>query len=138
MFYQVKVKYNTVAESGKEVQVSEEYLVDKCILHGEAESVMLNHGLEYSMQNMDVVGVKRSKIVEFINDAECDEIYISTIVDKFCDENGKVKETKYDVGVYAESVEDATNKTNEYMKQGMNDLSLVGVKKTNIVEVLSL
>lgn len=138
MFYQVKVKYDKIAENGKQVVETEDYLVNNCVLHAEAEAKLLQYGIDYSFENFDVTAVKRSKIREFVNDCEDDnDIYVSTIVDVFIDENtGKEKETKYQVGVYATSVDDATKKTNEYMRQGLNDCHLVCVKKTKIVEVL--
>lgn len=136
MYYQVKVEYSAVAENGKTVFKSEDYLVDKCVLHGEAEACMLQYAIEHGLEDLDVATVKRSKIKEFVNNDNGEDIYIANIVEFFTDDNGKTKENKCQVGVYAVSVDDAVQIANEYMEQGLEDFQLVGVKKTKIVEVL--
>lgn len=137
MYYQVKVEYSAIAENGKTVFKSEDYLVDKCVLHGEAEACMLQYAIEHGLENFDVTAVKRSKIREFVNDCEDDsDIYVSTIEDVFIDEiTGKKKETKYQVGVYSTSIADATKLVNEHIKQGY-DMKLTSVSKTKIVDIL--
>ena len=70
-------------------------------------------------------------------DSDSDIIYDAVIADLFINpDNGKEKELKYHVGVFASSVSDATKKVYEYMKQGMTDMRFIGVKETKIVEII--
>lgn len=140
MYYHIKVKYDSISESGKSIVKSEEYLVENAELHGEAECKGYEHTSNYKMDNADIVSVKRSNIREMINEMSDDVediIYDAVIADVFIDEkNGKEKEMRYHVGVYAKSVEDATKKVNEYMKQGMENFRFISVKETKVVEIL--
>jgi delta-aminolevulinic acid dehydratase/porphobilinogen synthase len=94
---------------------------------------------EYNGEN-DVVAIKQSKIREFVNEKneEQDEhIYIATIVSIFVDEStGAEKETKYVVGLWATSTEKATKIAVDYMAQGLSDLVLVGIRRTNFVDII--
>lgn len=134
MFYELSLKRNTVSESGLEKDVSEKYIIEGAELFCEAEA----KALEYFNGECNVTAIKQSKIREFINKANTDdEIYLSCVADVYIDEKtGKEKELKYVVAVFATSVDDATKKTLEYMKQGLNDFVLNSVKKTKFLEVI--
>ena len=140
MFYHIKIKYNAIDESGKNVVNNEEFLIQNCALHAEAEQKGFEYASEYQFENPDITHVKRSNIREFINempDSDSDIIYDAVIADLFINpDNGKEKELKYHVGVFASSVSDATKKVYEYMKQGMTDMRFIGVKETKIVEII--
>lgn len=134
MFYELSLKRNTVSEIGVQKEVSEKYIIEGAELFCEAEA----KALEYFNGECNVTAIKQSKIREFINNAEIDnEIYLSCVADVYIDEkSGKEKELKYVVAVFATSVDDATKKTLEYMKQGLNDFVLNSVKKTKFIEVI--
>ena len=140
MFYHIKIKYNAIDESGKNVVNNEEFLIQNCELHAEAEQKGFEYASEYQFENPDITHVKRSNIREFINetpDSDSDIIYDAVVADLFINpDNGKEKELKYHVGVFASSVSDATKKVYEYMKQGMTDMRFIGVKETKIVEII--
>lgn len=141
MFYQIKVKFDSINESGKTVTKNEEYLVKDCLLHAEAEQKGYEYTSEYQSDNPDVTSVKRSNIREFINDEPTEvfdwNIYVATICDIFIDEvSGKEKELKYHVGVYATSIADATKLVHDYMRQGLNDMKYIAVKETKILGIL--
>jgi hypothetical protein len=76
--------------------------------------------------------------MEFVNKRDNDEqeIYLSEVESIFLDEDGEEKSTKYVVGLFATSVEEATNMMKEYMKQGIQDMRLVSVKRTKIADLL--
>jgi hypothetical protein len=83
--------------------------------------------------------VKHSQLREFVNERTDDDqyIYIVTLESLFIDENtGVESKTKYDVGLFAESLQDATNLSLEYCKQGLEDLSLVSVKRTKWIDII--
>ena len=109
-------------------------------MHAEEEQRGYEYASEYQFNEPDITSVKRSNIREFVNeDPDEDEtiIYDAIIADVYINEKtGKEKEMKYHVGVFAQSVSDATKKVYEYMNQGLNDMRFIGVKETKIVEII--
>lgn len=135
MYYEGKIKYNNAVGD----TIKEDYIIDGCELHGEAETALYQHISNYGFDESDVLSVKRTKIMEFVNNTKSDEdyIYYATIASIFLDEKtGKEKETRYIVAVYANDIDSATKYVNEYMKQRMEDLKLICIKRTKIVEVI--
>ena len=140
MFYHIKLNYESLNEQGENVNKNEEYLVKDCELHAEAEQRGYEYASEYQFKEPDITSVKRSNIREFVNEVANeneDIIYDAIIADVYINEKtGKEKELKYHVGVFAQSVSDATKKVYEYMQQGLNDMRFIGVKETKIVEII--
>ena len=137
MFYHVKVQFSNVNETGATIKEKHEVLVDNCEFFAEAETKALNEFINDGDGDVEVTNMKRSNIMEFANSRDDDEnIYTATIVSIFVEENGKEKETKYHVGVFAKSVNDATSIVQQYMKMGLQDMRLVSVKETKIESVL--
>ena len=95
MFYHIKIKYNAIDESGKNVVNNEEFLIQNCELHAEAEQKGFEYASEYQFENPDITHVKRSNIREFINetpDSDSDIIYDAVVADLFINpDNGKEK-----------------------------------------------
>ena len=93
---------------------------------------------EHLNNENDVTAIKQCKIMEFVNKRNDDEqsIYYATIESLFVDDNGNEKATRYIVGMFAKSIDEANRITNEYMKQGLADLVLVGIRKTKIVDLI--
>ena len=139
MFYHVKVQFTSVNESGARIKEKHEVLVDNCEFFAEAEKKVLDEFIYAGTGDVDVTNMKRSNIMEFANSpqgGDDENIYTATIVSIFVEENGKEKETKYHVGVFAKSVNDATSIVQQYMKTGLQDMRLVSVKETKIESVL--
>ena len=139
MFYHVKVQFTSVNESGARIKEKHEVLVDNCEFFAEAEQKVLDEFIYAGTGDVEVTNMKRSNIMEFANSPQGDDdenIYTATIVSIFVEENGKEKETKYHVGVFAKSVNDATSIVQQYMKMGLQDMRLVSVKETKIESVL--
>ena len=135
MYYEITDRVKRVKDDGTEKEVNERYITD-CLTFAEAEQ----KGMEaYSADNTDgdVVAVKRSNVKEIVNENEDKQHYFkATIVDTFIDDNGNEKELKYYVLIRADNLTEATAKANEYMRQGLEDLRLDGIVKTNILELL--
>lgn len=135
MYYEITDRVKRVKDDGTEKEVNERYITD-CLTFAEAEQ----KGMEaYSADNTDgdVVAVKRSNVKEIVNENEDKQHYFkATIVDTFTDDNGNEKELKYYVLIRADNLTEATAKANEYMRQGLEDLRLDGIVKTNILELL--
>ena len=125
-----------VKDDGTEKEVNERYITD-CLTFAEAEQ----KGMEaYSADNTDgdVVAVKRSNVREIVNENEEKQHYFkATIVDTFIDDKTeKEKELRYYVLIRADDISEATAKAKEYMRQGLQDMRLDGIVKTNILELL--
>ena len=61
----------------------------------------------------------------------------TTIVDKFYDaDKDKTTETQYTIALHAHDINEAYKSIDQYMKQFMEDMELVGLKCTKYLEVL--
>lgn len=135
MFYEGITKRTEMDKNGADKSVTEKWLVDGCTFFAEAEVKLL----EEWNNECEVIALKQSKLREMINERTDDEqeIYLSTIEDIFIDENsGEEKATKYVVGLFAKSLEQATRETIKYMQQGISDMNLIKVQRTKFVDVL--
>ena len=135
MMYEVTSKRVGQDAKGNDREYVEKFLIDNCELCAEAESKCL----EFWNGENDVISVKQSKVREFVNERVDDDqdIYLATIEDVFVNETtGEKKATKYIVGLFAVSTEGAMSMVTDYMRQGLNDMTLTSIRKTNIVELL--
>jgi hypothetical protein len=136
MFYELTLKITKQNEKGVDKEIKEKYFVDECELFAEAEL----KGIQLYNNECDVIAIKESKVREFINqrnEEKKEDIYISIIEDLFINEtNGEVKKMKYEVGLFAEDMKSASRITHEYMKQGLNDMNLVKIYRTNFLEII--
>lgn len=133
MIHEVTLKRTIVDAKGCDKEIKENYLVENKAFCAEAEATML----EYWNSECEVTSVRQSKIMEFVNQRANDEqeIYLAEVESIFVDEDGEEKATKYVVGLFSTSVEEATNMMKEYMKQGIQDMRLVSVKRTKIADL---
>lgn len=135
MFYEISLKRNAVNESGVKKEVSEKYIIEGAELFCEAEA----KALEYFNGECNVIAIKQSKIRDFINSKaeEAEQgIYVATVADVFVDDNGKEKEIKYVVAMWSTSVGEADELVGGYLKQGMADFRIIGVKRTKFVDLI--
>lgn len=135
MFYEVSNKITVIDKRGNDRQVVEKILVENINLFSEAEL----KAIEWYNNENEVVAIKQlPKLMELVNRRESEDqaIYIATIESIFIDDDDSEKTTRYIVGIFALSLENATKIALEYMRSGMTDLSLVSIKKTKIVEVI--
>lgn len=134
MYYEIKSKRSIVDAKGNDKMIAEMFLVENCELFAEAEI----KGYQLYNNENEIVAIKQSSIREFVNKRGNDEqaIYLATIIDVFIEEDGSEKETKYIVGLFAESVEEATKICLVYMMAGLNSLILVGIKRSRILDII--
>lgn len=131
MFYELSIKTTVQDKNGNDKEVKEKYITD-CLLFAEAEM----KGLE-QYGNGDVTDIKRSNVTEIINSKGEEEMfYKAKVVSIFIDENGNEKETSYYLLVAAKDVKQATDRTLDHLKQGMDDLRLDGITKTKIIDLI--
>lgn len=134
MYHEVVVTRTIVDKKGFDKSVTEKYYTENKEFLAESEQALM----EVWNGECEVTSVKQSKIREFVNeriDYEQD-IYLCTIESVFIDENEEEKSTKYVVGLFAKSVEEATRIVIEYMKMGIEDMSITSIKRTKIVELI--
>lgn len=133
MFYEIAIKVTKADERGKEKEVVERFITD-VMLFAEAEQ----KGLELYNGQCDVVGIRRSNVYEIVNEKheEGDKLFKAQLASIFITDEGKEKEQKYEVVVWADSVNGANKKMQEYMKNDMSDLVLKGIKETKLLDIL--
>lgn len=132
MYYELTIKVTEPDKNGNEKEVKEKYITN-CLLFAQAEC----KGLEHCNNEGDVTGIKRSNVIEIVNSkGEGEAFYKAKVVYIFVDDNGNEKETLYYLLVAAKDVKQATERTLEHLKQGMEDMRLDGISKTKILEVI--
>jgi ribosomal protein L20A (L18A) len=139
MIFETSIKTTIVDKNGNDKTLTSKYLVENAELFGEVESKLYE---EFGSETgFEVTSIKISKLKEIINEApqgdtEC-KIYFATIVDKFYDaDKDETTETQYVVALHAHDINEAHKSIDQYMKQGMEDMELVGLKCTKYLEVL--
>lgn len=136
MFFEVISKRIVIDNKGNDKEITEKFIVDNCEFISEAEKIML---LEYNGENR-CTSVKESNLREFVNERQNDDqaIFLATLEDVFVTDDGDEKATRYVVGLFANTVEEATSIMVEYMKQGLSNLKIVAIKRTKIVDLLKV
>ena len=139
MIYETSIKTTTIDNKGNDKVVTSRYIIENAELFGEAESKLYE---EFGNEaGFEVATIKISKLKEIINEApqgdtEC-KIYFATIIDRFYDaDKDETTETQYTVALHAHDINEAYKTIDQYMKQGMEDMELVGLKCTKYLEVL--
>lgn len=135
--YEGTITYVTQDKNGNDKNVKENYILEHCESFSDAEEQLYKDG--DGLTAIDVVAIKRSPLKEIVNEREDEEqkVFIATIIDKFYDaDKDETTETKYNVALFAIDIAKAHQVVNEYMKQGLEDMELVGLKCTKIVDVL--
>lgn len=137
MMYETTAQFLNIDAQGNERVVKQRFIVQEAENFGDAEdqTFMECDG----NKELDVIAIKRSKIKEILNKRENDKenIYIAEVCDLFVDEEGNEKEMIYKMAFFSTNVDTAYSYIKDYLRQGYN-LSLVGIKKTKFVDVITL
>lgn len=134
MIFEIAISRIILDKKGNDKNVTEKWFVENVELFGEAEM----KGLELYTNNSDVVAVKISSILEFVNRRTSDEqsIFVATLESVFVDENEVEKTTRYKVALFAKNIQEATSIVLEYQKGGVEDMTLIGMKRTKFIDIL--
>ena len=137
--YEVKLNYVVVDEKGVDRSKTENLILEHAESFADAEQIGYDYGS--GLTGIDVVSIKRSKLKEIVNERPFDDdtckIYIAQIVDHFVDmETEETKDIKYSVALFAHDMNEAHKAIEQYMKQGLEDMDLVGIKETKFNGVL--
>ena len=138
MIFETSIKTTIVDKNGNDKVVTSRYIIENAELFGEVENKLYE---EFgNMAGFEVASIKISKLKEIINEApqgeEC-KIYFATIIDSFYDaDKDETTENQYTVALHAHDINEAHQAIDQYMKQGMEDMELVGLKCTKYISVL--
>lgn len=135
MFHEVIITRVVQDLKGNDKNVTEKYFTENKEFLAESEQALMQ---EFNGE-CEVTAIKQSNIKEFINERSKDEqrIYIITLESIFVNEQtGEETATKYNVGLFAESVPEATNIALAYCAQGLEDLHLISVKRTKWIDII--
>jgi hypothetical protein len=134
MLYEISSRSTVIDKRGNDKSLTEHFLVDKIELFAEAEQ----KGLELYNGENDIVAIKRSNIYEIVNKRKDDDerIYLASIESLFVDDEGNESTTKYVVALFAKNAQSATAIALDYMKQGLEDMELVGIKKSKFEDII--
>ena len=134
MFYEAVSRRIVRDKNGNDKKVNEKFIVNNCELCSEVERKLLE---EYNGEN-DVTLIKESNLMEFVNERADDEqfVFLSKLESTFVGVEGEEKVTTYSVALFANDMEEAHNIMNNYSKQGLDDLKIVSIKKTKIVDLI--
>lgn len=139
MIYETSIKTTVVDKNGNDKTLVSRYIIENAELFGEVESKLYE---EFGNETgFEVATIKISKLREIINEAPQGDIgckiYFATIIDRFYDaDKDETTETQYTVALHAHDIKEAHKAIDQYMKQGMEDMELVGLKCTKYLEVL--
>lgn len=135
--FEVKSRRVIMDNKGNDKSVTEAFFIENCTSWADAEEKMLAY---FNSEN-EVVGMAISKVMEVVNTPTQEEkmdmfVYRAVIASLFTDDDDNEKEMKYPVLLWAKDIDEAMSNVNAYMRQGLEDMSLVSITKTKIVEVI--
>ena len=124
-------------KSGNDKSITEAFFIENCTSWADAEDKMLTY---FNSEN-EVVAMALSKVMDVVNCPTQEEkeeryVYRAVIATVYTDEDGNEKELKYPVLLWAKDFDNAMTIVNEYIAQGLEDMTLVSLQKTKIVEVI--
>ena len=137
MIYKFQISHKD--ESNDERVVKTWFATERFNTFGEVESFAMQYFGELCFKDLDVISIKRMKASEIINDrSDTEELVWEAELCQyfFIDESTKPKKLKYKVLLYAKTMDDAKQYLTEYLKQGYDDFHLIGLKVTNIENIL--
>lgn len=135
--FEVKSRRVIMDNKGNDKTITEAFFIENCASWADAEDKMLGY---FNSEN-EVVGMAISKVLEVVNTPTQEEkmdmfVYRAVIASIYTDDDDNEKEMKYPVLLWAKGIDDAMAIVNDYMRQGLEDMSLVSITKTKIVEVI--
>ena len=138
MIFETSIKTTVVDKNGNDKTLVSRYIVENEELFGGVEKKLYE---EFGNENgFEVATIKISKLKEIINEAPQDDeeckIYFANICDHILTDEGDVKDMQYSVALHAHDINEAHKAIDQYMKQGMEDMELVGLKCTKYLKVL--
>ena len=136
-WFECKIRYSKLMESGMSKNVTEPYLVD-ALSHAEAEGRIVEEMIPFADGVFEVTGVRRAGYSEiFFNDnPSADKWYKVKMAFVTIDEkSGTEKKTSTNVLVQSSDLRQAIRDLDEGMKGSMCDYVIASVTETAIMDV---
>jgi hypothetical protein len=134
-WFECKVLYEKLIESGYRKKVTESYLVD-ALSHAEAESRIVEEMKPYISGEFMVSSVRRVKYQELFFHEDGDRYYNVKVAFITLDEKtGAEKRMKVNILAQAFSLKDSIQVFEDGMKGTMTDYELIGVSETMLMDV---
>ena len=141
-YFEVKVRYDKTADSGRIESVTENYLVD-ALSFTEAEARTIEDLKPFVQGDLSMLAMKRSNCSEIIvaekdgEDGEDFKYFSAKVNFVTLDEHkGKEKKTAEHYFVYAEDLTIADKTVREHMKGTLADYEVAKISETNIIDVI--
>lgn len=137
--YEIQITFVKVDSKGNDRNIKESLILEHAESFSDAEQIGYDYGS--GLAGLDVISIKRSKLKEIVNEKPFNDdtckIYVAQIVDHFVDmETEETKDIKYSVALFAHDMKEAHQAIEQYMKQGLEDMDLIGIKETKYNGVL--
>ena len=129
------IRHEKTLEDGKTKMVNENYMTraDNFTM---AEGCATTFAMCY-WDDFDIVAIKRTKIEDYIVSSLDDaKPYLLTIGSVGYDDNDKAKMTKYQYIVCAVDIDTAKQQYESKLKSNIADEVLLGIKETNIIDLI--
>lgn len=136
-FFEVRVRYEKVMETGTNKQVTEPYLID-ALSFTEAEARIIEEMEPFISGEFKVKAVKQANYSElfFSNDKNADIWYKAKLAFVTLDEkSGAEKKTYTNILIQALDLRNAIKRLDEGMKGTMADYKIVSISETKIMDV---
>ena len=136
-FFEVRVRYEKVMETGTNKQVTEPYLID-ALSFTEAEARIIEEMKPFISGEFKVKAVKQANYSElfFSNDKNADIWYKAKLAFVTLDEkSGAEKKAYTNILIQALDLRNAIKRLDEGMKGTMADYKIVSISETKIMDV---
>lgn len=132
MLFEITLTHEIETPKGMMKQVCERYLYDAELV-AECEARALEE-----VPNCEVICVCRSKIIEIVNkNVREGSYYKAKITQTSVNEDGSESSKSYVVLCNAENLPKATSIFQDYIKAGLDDMTLDSVNKTKFIDILT-
>lgn len=135
VWFECKVKYRKIDETGKQKVVTEPYLVD-ALSFTEAESRINVEMANYISEEFKVVNIKVANFSEIHPFENADRWFRSKIsLLAYDEESGKERKTNLYMLIQANDVKEAFENTEQVMQNTMGEYSIPAIAESPIVDV---
>ena len=134
-WYECKVKYRKIDESGVQKVVSEPYLVD-ALSFTEAESRINTEMAAFVSEEFKIVNIKVANFAEIHNFENSDRWFKSKVsLLAYDEESGKERKTSFYLLIQANDVKEAFDNTMQVMQNTMGEFTIPAISESPIVDV---
>ncbi len=134
-WYECKIKYRKIDESGAQKMTTEPYLVD-AISYTEAESRINEEMSAYISDEFKITNIKVANFAEIHPFENSDRWFKSKVsLIAYDEESGKERKSNMYLLIQANDVKEAFDNTNDAMKNTMGDYTIPAIAESPIMDV---